>query len=132
MFCKIVRGDIPSSKVYEDEFSLAFLDINPINLGHTLLMPKEHYENVFDLPEELLMKLSVNSKKLAAAIKDALAADGVNITSNNGRASGQLVFHAHSHIIPRYTDDGFRHWKGARGYNEGEAKEIARKIIGKL
>ncbi|MEK7614459.1 MAG: HIT family protein [Patescibacteria group bacterium] len=128
IFCKIIRGEIPAIIVYEDDFSLAFLDINPINIGHALLLPKEHYENIFDMPEELLAKLSTTSKKLATAIKNGLNADGVNVISNNGRVSGQLVYHAHTHIIPRYDGDGFAHWKGKRGYQSGEAREIAEKI----
>ena len=132
LFCKIVKKEIPASIFYEDDLSVAFLDINPINLGHALLLPKEHYENIFDLPEELLAKLSVKAKKIARAIKESLRADGVNVTSNNGRASGQLVFHAHIHIIPRYENDGFTHWKGKRKYNDGEAVEVAEKIKEKL
>lgn len=92
IFCKIGRKVILADIIYEDDFSIAFLDINPVNIGHTLLMPKEHHENVFDLPEELLAKLSLNSKRLASAIKESLSADGINITSNNGHAAGQLVF----------------------------------------
>jgi histidine triad (HIT) family protein len=132
LFCKIVAKEIPASVVYEDDFSLAFLDIRPVNIGHTLLLPKEHYENIFDLSEELIAKLAVVSKKLAVAIKGGLVADGINITSNNNPAAGQLIFHAHTHIIPRYADDGFTHWQGKRGYNEGEAKEVAGKIKSNL
>ena len=128
IFCKIARKEIPAEIFYEDEFSVAMLDINPVNIGHTLLLSKEHYENIFDLPDELLAKLSVNAKLLAMAIKTGLTADGVNITSSNGRAAGQLVFHAHTHIVPRYSGDGFTHWKGKRGYKDGEAKEVAEKI----
>lgn len=132
LFCKIIKREIPANIVYEDDFSLAFLDINPINIGHTLLMPKEHHESIFDLPDELLQKISVNSKRLASAIKKSLRADGINTTSNNGKAAGQLIFHSHIHIIPRYLDDGFRHWRGARGYKDGEAGEVAQKIKGHL
>ena len=132
IFCKIIRGEIPSDKVYEDENIFAFLDINPVNIGHTLLAPKEHHENIFDLPENVLDKLSSASKKLSLAIKNALNADGVNVTSNNGRAAGQLIDHAHIHIIPRYENDGFKHWKGAGGYQEGEAKITAEKIKSNL
>lgn len=128
IFCKIIAKEIPAEIVYEDDFSLAFLDIHPVNIGHTLLLPKEHYENIFDLPDELIANLSVVSKKLATAIKESLNSDGINIISNNGSAAGQLIFHAHTHIIPRYKDDGFTHWKGKRGYNEGEAMKTAEKI----
>lgn len=132
LFCKIICKEIPSSIFYEDAFSIAMLDINPVNIGHSLLLPKKHYENIFDLPKELAAKLSVVSKKLAMAIKESLNADGINITSNNGLAAGQLVFHAHTHIIPRYVGDGFANWKGKRKYNDGEAAEVAEKIKSKL
>ncbi|MFA5841482.1 MAG: HIT family protein [Candidatus Paceibacterota bacterium] len=128
LFCKIIASEIPAKIIYEDEFSLAFLDINPINTGHVLLLPRRHFENIFDMPEDLAAKLSAVSKKLAIAIKGSLNADGINITSNNGAAAGQLVFHAHTHIIPRYTGDGFTHWKGKRGYKDGEMNEVVRKI----
>lgn len=132
IFCKIIRKEIPASIIYEDDFSLAFLDINPVNIGHTLLLPKEHYENIFDVPEELLAKLTINSKKLAVSIKKSLAADGINISSNNGAAAGQLISHAHTHIIPRYNGDGFTHWKGMHKYNDGEVEVVARKIKNNL
>lgn len=132
IFCKIISKEIPANIVYEDGFSLAFLDINPVNIGHTLLLPKEHYENIFDIPEELLAKLSVNSKKLATAIKKSLTADGINVSLNNGATAGQLVPHAHIHIVPRYLGDGFTHWKGKRGYNDGEATVVAEKIKSNL
>lgn len=128
LFCKIISGKIPGEKVYEDEDSFAFLDINPVNVGHTLLVPKMHYENIFDIPEELLCKIAANSKKLSITIKKALDADGVNVMTNNGKAAGQLVFHSHTHIVPRYESDGFQHWKGRRPYKDGEAKEVADKI----
>lgn len=128
IFCKIIRKEVPAEIFYEDDFSIAMLDINPVNIGHSLLMPKEHFENIFDIPEKLLSGLSGNSKKIARAIKDGLVADGINVSSNNGRAAGQLVFHAHIHIIPRYENDGLVHWKGKRGYSGGEAKEVAEKI----
>ena len=128
IFCKIINKEIPSDFIHEDDVSVSFLDINPVNIGHTLLVPREHHENIFDIPEELLMKVSVTAKKLARALRKGLSADGVNITSNNGQAAGQLVSHAHTHIIPRYDNDGFTHWKGKRGYQDGEAKEVVEKI----
>ncbi len=127
LFCKIIKKEIPADIIHEDDFSLAMLDINPVNIGHTLLMPKEHFENIFDLPDELLKKLSVNTKRLAQAIKKSLSADGISVNSNNGRV-GQLVFHSHTHIIPRFENDGFKHWKGKRAYNDGEARQVTEKI----
>ncbi len=130
IFCKIItRGEIPSTEVYEDDTVYAFLDINPTNLGHTLVVPKKHYENLFDIPDAELGILGARVKKVAAAVKKAMRADGINISMNNGTAAGQVVPHAHIHIIPRYGNDGFRHWQGRRGYrDENEKAETAIKI----
>ncbi|MCX6714144.1 MAG: HIT family protein [Candidatus Vogelbacteria bacterium] len=119
LFCKIIAGEIPCYKVYEDDKWLAFLDINPINLGHTLLLPKKHHRNLFDLPEDLLGEMGVILQKLSLVIKEATQADGINIGWNNESAAGQLVFHSHTHIMPRFEGDGFTHWKG----KGGETKE---------
>ena len=119
IFCKIVKGEIPSYKVYEDDDWFAFLDISPINLGHTLLVPKKHFRNLFDLPNNLLIKLGPVVQKLAMAIKDGVKADGLNLGMNNEPAAGQLVFHAHVHLMPRFTNDGFVNWHG----HGGETKE---------
>jgi histidine triad (HIT) family protein len=127
IFCKIVKGEISADKVYEDENCLAFLDITPVNPGHTLLVPKEHYENLYDLPDETLKQLAPIIKKLAIAIKKGINAEGINIGMNNERPAGQLISHAHFHIMPRFSNDGFHHWHG-QPYNEGEAKQIVSKI----
>jgi len=128
IFCKIVRGKIPADAVYEDENCLAFLDITPVNPGHTLLVPKEHYENLYDLPDELLKQLAPIIKKIAIAVKKGVNAEGINIGMNNERPAGQLVSHAHFHIMPRFSNDGYQHWRGAP-YKEGETQKIAGKII---
>jgi len=120
LFCQIITGEIPSYKVYEDNDWLAFLDINPINLGHTLLLPKKHSRNLLDLPAGLLTKLGPVLQKLALSIKDATKADGINIGWNNESAAGQLVVHAHVHLIPRFTGDGFEHWKGHGGQTKDD------------
>ena len=127
VFCKIIKGKIPADKIYEDENSFAFLDINPINPGHTLLIPKEHHENLYDLPDEVLKTLAPIIRKLAIAVKKGMNADGVNIGMNNEKTAGQLVPHAHFHIIPRFSDDGHYHWKGAP-YKKDEAQKTAEKI----
>lgn len=127
VFCKIIKKEIPADIVYEDENALAFLDITPINPGHVLLIPKEHYENLYDLPDKELTQLAPIIKKLAIAIKKGVNADGINIGMNNERPSGQLVPHAHFHIIPRFSNDGYHHWRGAP-YKEGEPSQIANQI----
>ncbi len=128
IFCKIIAGDIPADKVYEDNDWLAVLDINPVNLGHTLLLPKAHHRNLFDLPAELLIKLGPVLQKLARAIKDGTKADGLNIGWNNEPAAGQLVFHSHVHLIPRFDGDGFIHWHGQGGYTKEDFAETQEAI----
>lgn len=106
IFCKIAAGEIPSATLYEDEDFRVFLDLGPANDGHALIIPKEHYANILELPEELCGKAMVIAKKLAKRLKDFTGADGVNIVNNNGEAAGQSVFHFHVHVIPRWKNDG--------------------------
>jgi histidine triad (HIT) family protein len=127
IFCKIVKGEIPSSKVYEDDDVLAFLDIAPVNIGHTLVIPKGHFENILKTPEETMVHMMKVVKKVSHGL-DVLKPDGININMNNKSAAGQVVFHSHIHVIPRYEGDGFGLWHGKRPYKEGEAKEVAEKI----
>lgn len=128
LFCKIITKEIPSSKVYEDKHCYAFLDLHPINIGHTLLVPKEHSTNLYEMKDETLAVLAPAIKKVAIAIKSALNADGINIEMNNDPVAGQVIFHSHIHIIPRFQGDGFKHWRSARDYHEGEMEEVATKI----
>jgi len=127
IFCKIAKGDIPCEKIYEDEEILAFLDIAPVNIGHTLVIPKKHFKNIYETPDDTSAKMMLVAKKISTAIK-ALPSDGVNITMNNDPAAGQVVFHSHIHIIPRLENDGFGIWSSKRSYEEGEGEETARKI----
>jgi len=128
LFCKIVAREIPCTKVYEDDTVFAFLDIHPVNIGHTLVIPKTHHVNLYETKDEIISHMMVVTKKLAVAVKKALNADGVNIEMNNDPVAGQIIFHTHLHIIPRFEGDGFTHWHGPRGYNEGEADEVNQKI----
>ncbi|HBM46213.1 MAG: Histidine triad (HIT) protein [Parcubacteria group bacterium GW2011_GWF2_38_76] len=127
VFCKIVAGEIPAEKIYEDEDLFAFLDITPINAGHTLIIPKKHYENLFELPDDILKKISIKLRDLGASVKEAMNAEGLNIGMNNRPAAGQIVPHAHFHLIPRYIKDGYKHW-GGRKYDEGEITKVAKEI----
>jgi len=129
IFCKIVKGEIPSVKIYENEQVLAFLDIKPVNIGHTLVIPKKHFANIYEVPEELLGEMMKVAKKLSLSIKKSMQADGINVTMNNDPAAHQLIFHSHLHVIPRLKDDGFGTWHGRRDYKEGEPEEVAKKII---
>jgi histidine triad (HIT) family protein len=101
VFCAIAAGEIPSFKIYEDDFVLAFLDINPFSEGHTLVIPKEHYKGLLDVPPQVLTVLLERVQKISSHIAKALACDGFNILQNNGAAAGQSVNHIHFHIVPR-------------------------------
>ena len=128
VFCKIIRGELPASKVYEDETTLAFLDIHPVNLGHTLVIPKNpDVRNIFDIPAEDWLAMTEVVHKLAAGIEKAMEADGVNILMNNRSHAGQVVDHPHIHIIPRFKGDGQNKWSH-RDYKDGEAAEVLSKI----
>ena len=131
LFCKIIKGEIPCSKVYENDKVLAFLDIGPVNKGHTLIIPKNHATNIFDIEEEDLNQVSNVIRKIAPAIKKAVNADGLTITSSNGQAAGQVVMHSHIHIIPRFKDDGLKLWPQGK-YEEGEAEKVAEEIKSNL
>ncbi|HRY30787.1 MAG TPA: HIT family protein [Candidatus Paceibacterota bacterium] len=130
IFGKIIDGEIPCTKIYEDSETLAFLDVNPSHVGHTLVVPKKSYKNIFDLPDNEMANLMRVVKKIATAIKTGLSCDGVNVAMNNGEAAGQIVPHAHIHIIPRKTGD--RGLPNRVSYKNNEAKEVANKIISAL
>lgn len=106
IFCKIANGDIPSRALYEDEDFKVILDRGPASKGHALILPKKHYANIYELPEDMAGKVFVLAKKMAEKMSNALKADGFNIVQNNGTEAGQTVFHFHMHLIPRYTNDG--------------------------
>jgi histidine triad (HIT) family protein len=129
VFCKIVRGELPSFKVYEDEKTLAFLDIHPVNPGHTLVIPKaEDTKNIFDVSPEDWRATTEATRKVAHALERATGADGVNIMMNNRSHAGQVIFHPHVHVIPRYKGDGLTQWKH-KDYKEGEARSLQEKIV---
>ncbi len=108
IFCHIVAGRAPVAKVLETPRVLAFLDIAPIHYGHTLVIPKEHYENFLDLPDELWMEMGQVSRRVAQALRQSFFARGINLGMNNFDAAGQVVFHAHLHVIPRFLSDGLQ------------------------
>ncbi len=105
IFCKIASGEIPSRKLYEDDDFIVIMDLNPTSKGHSLIIPKEHYANLFELDEELAGKAMKLAKKMAARMTDVLGCDGFNLLQNNGECAGQTVFHFHLHLIPRYGED---------------------------
>ena len=128
-FEKIIAREIPATIVYEDDDTLAFMDIGPIIKGHTLVIPKTCYDPITETPDEVVAKLMIVAKRIAAAQMKALGADGVNIMQNNGAAAGQEVPHIHIHVIPRFDDDGHRWNWAAKSYDSPEEMEtLAAKI----
>ena len=110
VFCRIIKGDLESKKVYEDELILALIAKNQVSNGHTLVIPKEHYENIFDIPKELLTKLMVVAQELAVKYQTELNATGINILHASGKDAQQSVPHFHIHVVPRYPNDGLDLW----------------------
>lgn len=106
IFCKLAGGEIPTATLYEDGDFRVILDANPAAKGHALIIPKEHYANLYELDDELAAKVMVLAKKIITKLTDVLGCDGYNIVQNNGEAAGQTVFHFHLHMIPRFKDDG--------------------------
>ncbi|MFD2216250.1 MULTISPECIES: HIT family protein [Bacillaceae] len=131
IFCKIVKGEIPSAKVFENEHVIAFLDISQVTKGHTLVVPKVHRENIYELTPEIASKLFEVVPQIANSIKEQFQPDGLNLLNNNGEKAGQSVFHYHMHILPRYgKGDGFGAvWKShADQYTPEDLQEIATTI----
>ena len=105
IFCKIANGEIPSATVYEDSVCRVILDVNPANKGHALIIPKEHFDNIYSIDAETAAKIFTIATEVAKAQKAELNPDGLNILQNNGEAAGQTVFHFHMHLVPRYIKD---------------------------
>ena len=128
IFCAIVAGEIPAVKVYEDEHVFAFMDIAPANPGHTLVIPKQHYRNIFDMPTEVGSKIMQAAIPIANAIRTALNSDGLNLFQSNEAAAFQTVFHFHLHLIPRWENDPLRlPWRPSETDVE-QISDIAAKI----
>lgn len=106
IFCKIAAGKIPSKTLYEDEDFRVILDLGPATKGHALILPKNHYKNLYEIPDEQAEKVMVLAKRMAVKMTDKLHCDGFNLVQNNGEVAGQTVFHFHMHLIPRYKNDG--------------------------
>ena len=128
IFCKIAAGEIPSATLYEDDDFRVILDLGPASKGHALIIPKEHYRNLYDIDEELASKAIVLAKKMVKKMTDVLGCDGYNIVQNNEEAAGQTVFHFHMHLIPRYKDDNV-----GLGWNMGKLTDQDRDdLLGKM
>lgn len=127
IFCKIIKGEIPSQKLYEDAHTYAFLDITPVNSGHTLVVPKNHSVNILDADNKDICAIAETVHKIAPKIIKAVGAEAFNLAVNNGSAAGQVVPHLHFHIIPRFPDDGRGLW-GGRHVGGDELAEVGEKI----
>ncbi len=127
IFCKIIRGEVPASIVYEDDQVTAFLSNRPVSIGHTLVVPKKHYQNIFEIPADEAAHLFKIVKRITHAVKAAIAPEGIRIVQNNGEAAGQVVFHFHMHIIPMKSGEHFFHENGFRDPSllDLDAKNIA-------
>lgn len=128
LFCKIIKGEIPSSKIYEDESVYAFLDISPVNPGHVLVIPKIHSDNFLDMDLVDISDVFIVSKKIAQNMKKNIPCDGVNMKMNIGADAGQIIFHSHLHLVPRYKGDGLKLWPGKSYESKEQSAEIQKRI----
>jgi histidine triad (HIT) family protein len=131
-FCKIIQKQISASIIYEDEQVAAFLSVRPVNVGHTLVVPKKHYENIFKITEKEAAHLFMITKRIAQAVKDATGAEGIRIVQNNGEAAGQVIFHLHVHIIPLKPNNQFTHNGAYRDKTEQRDSNELEKDAGKI
>jgi histidine triad (HIT) family protein len=131
IFCKIAGKEVPSEIVFESDSAVAFLDIRPINLGHTLVVPKHHFTNILDAPEGAMEGMIAAAKQIAPALMNSVKADGISIEMSSNAAAGQVIMHAHLHIIPRFKDDGLQHWPN-KDIPSADLKTIAIEIRKKL
>lgn len=132
IFCKIIAGEIPSVKIYEDELVFAFMDIAPINKGHVLVIPKKHHESCVTIDEATAGRMFKIGAQIGVALRREFEYDAFNLHLADGTAAGQVVNHAHLHVVPRGVEDGF-HWNWRQqNYSSGEAQSMADKIIPRL
>ena len=130
IFCDIAAGKLPSFKIYEDDLFIAILDRFPVTVGHTLIIPKFHSQDIFGLCEKEAPQIMPVAQKIAAKMKEALSPSGFNILQNNGRAAGQIIFHYHMHIIPRYDGDGVKiNPMSHKDVSEKELADIAARLV---
>jgi len=130
IFCKIVAGEIPSRTIYEDENFKVILDASPASKGHALILPKEHYANIYEIDEDVLAKAARLAKTLAAHMTEVLSCDGFNLLQNNGEIAGQTVFHFHMHLIPRYRDmknNDILYWTHEK-FSDEEMDEVCERL----
>ena len=129
IFCKLANGEFPTNSIYEDDKFNVILDLAPATKGHALILPKEHYANLYELPEEVAMNVMKLAKKMVQLMTDKLGCDGFNLVQNNGEVAGQTVFHFHMHLIPRYKNDGEILKYNVQSFSQDELAEIKKQII---
>lgn len=130
IFCKIANGEIPSRTLYEDDKFRVILDLGPASKGHALILPKEHYANLYELPDETAGEVMKLARKMAVQMTERLGCEGFNLVQNNGELAGQTVFHFHMHLIPRYQEDGQKiGWK-PQEVSQEELEETRKQIVG--
>ena len=130
IFCKLAGGEIPTATLYEDDDFRVILDQGPATKGHALILPKKHYANIYELPEEVAARAMVLAKKMAGVMTEALKCDGFNLVQNNGEAAGQRVFHFHLHLIPRYQNGNAGiTWKPGTLEESGKEEILAAVIV---
>lgn len=132
IFCKIANGEIPSYTLYEDDMFRVIFDLSPASKGHALVLPKEHFRNLFDIEEKYAKEAMLVAKKVTAAMKEVLGCDGFNVLQNNEEVAGQTVFHFHMHLIPRYENDNLKISWNPGELNKDSAEEIAKSISEKI
>ncbi len=128
IFCKIVQKQCSASVVYEDADVLAFLDIRPLSMGHTLVIPKDHYTDIFDIPASVICKVQAATQKIAFAVQKATGADGISIIQQNGKAAGQDIFHLHVHVVPRFNGQALPRFSDLDVAERPALDEMAKKI----
>ncbi|MBP5192098.1 MAG: HIT family protein [Eubacterium sp.] len=128
IFCKLANGVFPTNSIYEDENFNVILDVSPANRGHALILPKQHFDNIFEIDDETASKIMPLAKKIATAVKKVTECDGVNVQQNNGTAAGQSVFHLHVHIIPRFDDDKFKLVWDPKSFSDEELAATAEEL----
>ncbi|MGQ9688196.1 MAG: HIT family protein [Desulfobaccales bacterium] len=127
IFCRIAAGQAPATRIFETDKVLAFLDIAPVHYGHTLVIPKQHYETLLDLPDDLWLEMGQVSRRVAQALQEVMFARGFNVMMNNFDAAGQVVFHAHVHIVPRFLSDGLHLFPQGR-YLPGDMEKVGQQL----
>lgn len=133
IFCRIASGDLPSSMVWQGEKVLGFLDISPINPGHTLIIPRDHYASLTAVPDSVLAEMMILAPRLGKALMRELKCDGFNLHLANGACAGQVVFHVHLHVIPRFPTDGFSWgWRGLSLPESEQGSELAQALNARL